>query len=129
MTSVAVRAWLVSLAALALGGAGLTSLAAGSTVTSLTRMAVAAAVLSAYTALVGLVVTPRADRTWTRCLRWGGLVPGVIAITTAALVASRSDLGHGILSGLPWVLGALVVCLLGPRLPAVPLPRWRRGRT
>lgn len=127
MTSVAVRAWLAATAALALGGAGLTSLAAGSTVTSLTRMAVAAMILSAYTALVALVVTPRADRTWTRCLWWGGLVPGVIAITTAILVASRSDLGHGIVYGLPWVLGALIVCLLGTRLPAVPLPRWRRS--
>lgn len=127
MSSIAVRAWLVALVGLALAGAGVTSLAAGSTVTSLTRMAIAAAVLSAYTALVALIVTPRAERTARRCLWWGGLVPGMVAIATAVLVAASSGLLRGLLYASPWLLGALVVCLAGPWLPALPpLPRLRR---
>ena len=59
MRSTAVRAWLVGLVgASAWPGAGVTSLAAGSAVTSLTRMSVAAGVLAAYTAAAALLVTP-----------------------------------------------------------------------
>ena len=127
MTSIAVRAWLTAIVALGLAGAGVTSLAAGSAVTSLTRMAVAAGVLAAYTAAVGLLVTPRAERTWRRCLWWGGLVPSVVAMLTAALVAVESGAGQGLLLALPWLLGALPVCLAGRWLPALPrLPRLRR---
>ena len=57
--STAVRAWSVALVAVALAGAGVTSLAAGSAVTSLPRMSVAAGALAAYTAVVALLVTPR----------------------------------------------------------------------
>jgi len=127
VTSVAVRAWVAAVAGLALAGAGVTSLAAGSTVTSLARMAAAAGVLAAYTAVVALIATPRAERTWLRCLWWGGLVPGVVAILTTVLVTTQSGLGPGIGYGLPWLLGAVPVCLAGRWLPALPpLPRLRR---
>ena len=127
MTSIAVRAWLTAVVAVALAGAGVTSLAAGSAVTSLTRMAVAAGVLGAYTAAVALLVTPRSERTWRRCLWWGGLVPVVIAVVTVVLVGGQSGLGAGVVFGLPWLLGAVPVCLAGRWLPALPpLPRLRR---
>ena len=126
MRSTAARAWLVGLVAVGLAGAGVTSLAAGSAVTSLTRMAVAAGALGAYTAVVALLVTPRTERTWLRCLWWGGLVPVVIAVVTMVLVAGRVGPGPAVLAGLPWLLGALPVCLLGPWLPALPPLRLRR---
>lgn len=127
MTSIAVRAWLTAVVAVALAGAGVTSLAAGSAVTSLTRMAVAAGVLGAYTAAVALLVTPRSERTWRRCLWWGGLVPVVIAVVTSVLVGGQSGLAAGAVFGLPWLLGAVPVCLAGRWLPALPpLPRLRR---
>ena len=125
--STAVRAWSVALVAVALAGAGVTSLAAGSAVTSLPRMSVAAGALAAYTAVVALLVTPRRERTWRRCLWWGGLVPLVIAIVTVVLVASRVGLAPAILAGLPWLVGALPVCLAGRWLPALPPLRLRRG--
>jgi hypothetical protein len=118
--SVSLRAWVVSAAALALAGAGVTSLAAGSAVTSLPRMAVAAGILAAYTALVALVVTPRAERTWARCLLWGGLVPALVAMVTLLLVGAESGVSAGLLRSLPWLLGALPVCLGGRWLPALP---------
>lgn len=126
MRSPALRAWLVALVAVGLAGAGVTSLAAGSAVTSLTRMSVAAGVLAAYTALVALLVTPRDERTWVRCLAWGGLVPLLIAVVTAVLVTSRTGLAPGALAGLPWLVGALPVCLAGPWLPGLARLRWRR---
>ena len=127
MTSIAVRAWLTAVVAVALAGAGVTSLAAGSAVTSLTRMAVAAGVLGAYTAAVALLVTPRSERTWRRCLWWGGLVPVVIAVVTVVLVGGQSGWARGPVFGLPWLLGAVPVCLAGRWLPALPpLPRLRR---
>lgn len=127
MRSIAVRAWLVALVALTLAGLGITSLAAGSTVTSVTRMAVAAGLLAGYTAAVALVVTPRAERTLGRCLWWGGLVPVVLALATVALVGVRSGAAAGLGSGLPWLLGALPVCLAGRWLPSLPpLPKLRR---
>jgi len=127
VTSIAVRAWLTAVVAVALAGAGVTSLAAGSAVTSLTRMAVAAGVLGAYTAAVALLVTPRSERTWRRCLWWGGLVPVLIAVVTVVLVGGQSGLASGVVFGLPWLLGAVPVCLAGRWLPALPpLPRLRR---
>ena len=127
MRSTAVRAWLVALVAVSLAGAGVTSLAAGSAVTSLTRMAVAAGALGAYTAVAALLVTPRRERTWRRCLWWGGLVPLVIAVVTGVLVAGRVGPAASVLAGLPWLVGALPVCLAGPWLPALP-PLNLRGR-
>lgn len=127
MRSTAVRAWLVALVAVSLAGAGVTSLAAGSAVTSLTRMAVAAGALGAYTAVAALLVTPRLERTWRRCLWWGGLVPLVIAVVTGVLVAGRVGPAAAVLAGLPWLVGALPVCLAGPWLPALP-PLSLRGR-
>ena len=127
MRSTAVRAWLVALVAVSLAGAGVTSLAAGSAVTSLTRMAVAAGALGAYTAVAALLVTPRRERTWRRCLWWGGLVPLVIAVVTGVLVAGRVGPAAAVLAGLPWLVGALPGCLAGPWLPALP-PLSLRGR-
>ena len=124
--STAVRAWSVALVAVGLAGAGVTSLAAGSAVTSLPRMSVAAGALAAYTATAALLVTPRRERTWRRCLWWGGLVPVVIAVVTVVLVAGRVGLAPAILAGLPWLIGALPVCLAGPWLPALPPLRLRR---
>ncbi len=129
MRSTAVRAWLVGLVAVGLAGAGVTSLAAGSAVTSLGRMSVAAGALAAYTAAAALLVTPKRERTWQRCLWWGGLVPAVIAIVTTVLVASPVGLPAAVLSGLPWLVGALPVCLAGPWLPALPSLRLRRRET
>lgn len=122
----ALRAWLVGLVALGLAGAGVTSLAAGSAVTSLTRMSVAAGVLGAYTAVVALLVTPREERTWARCLWWGGLVPVLLAVVTVVLVWGSSGPATAAVAGLPWLLGALPVCLLGPWLPGLPTLRLRR---
>ena len=127
MRSTAVRAWLVALVAVSLAGAGVTSLAAGSAVTSLTRMAVAAGARGAYTAVAALLVTPRRERTWRRCLWWGGLVPLVIAVVTGVLVAGRVGPAAAVLAGLPWLVGALPVCLAGPWLQALP-PLSLRGR-
>ena len=127
MRSTAVRAWLVALVAVSLAGAGVTSLAAGSAVTSLTRMAVAAGALGAYTAVAALLVTPRRERTWRRCLWWGGLVPLVIAVVPGVLVAGRVGPAAAVLAGLPWLVGALPVCLAGRWLPALP-PLSLRGR-
>jgi hypothetical protein len=124
--STAVRAWSVALLAVGLAGAGVTSLAAGSAVTSLPRMSVAAGALAAYTAVVALLVTPRQERTWRRCLWWGGLVPVVIAIVTVVLVAGRVGVAPAVLAGLPWLIGALPVCLVGRWLPALPPLRLRR---
>lgn len=126
MRSTALRAWSVGLIALGLAGAGVTSLAAGSAVTSLTRMSVAAGVLGAYTAVVALLVTPRDERTWARCLWWGGLVPVVIAVVTVVLVWGRGGPATAVLASLPWLLGAVPVCLLGPWLPGLPTLRLRR---
>ena len=126
MRSTALRAWLVGLVALGLAGAGVTSLAAGSAVTSLTRMSVAAGVLGAYTAVVALLVTPRDERTWARCLWWGALVPVVITVVTVVLVWGRDGPATAALAGLPWLLGALPICLLGPWLPGLPTLRLRR---
>ena len=127
MRSTAVRAWLVALVAVSLAGAGVTSLAAGSAVTSLTRMAVAAGALGAYTAVAARGGTPRRARAWRRCLWWGGLVPLVIAVVTGVLVAGRVGPAAAVLAGLPWLVGALPVCLAGPWLPALP-PLSLRGR-
>lgn len=126
LRSPALRAWLVALVAAGLAGAGVTSLAAGSAVTSPTRMSVAAGVLGAYTAVVALLVTPRDERTWARCLWWGGLVPVLIAAVTVVLVWGSVGPAAAALAGLPWLLGALPVCLLGPWLPGLRAPRLRR---
>ncbi len=124
--STALRAWLVGLVAVGLAGAGVTSLAAGSAVTSLTRMSLAAGVLAAYTALVALLVTARDERSWARCLAWGGLVPLLIAVITAVLVAGAEGWAPALLAAVPWLVGALPVCLAGPWLPALPRLRLRR---
>jgi hypothetical protein len=92
-------------------------------------MSVAAGALAAYTAAAALLVTPKRERTWRRCLWWGGLVPVVIAIVTTVLVASRVGLPAAVLAGLPWLIGALPVCLAGPWLPALPPLRFRRRET
>lgn len=125
LRAVTLRAWLVAVAGLLLAGAGVTSLAAGSAVTSFTRMAIAAGVLAAYTAAVALIVTPRTHRTMLRCLVWGGAVPAAVAVVTVALVADQTSIGQGAAAGSVWLLGALPVCLAGRWLPD---PPWRRRR-
>jgi hypothetical protein len=117
MIKIAVRAWVVSALALAAAGAGLAALAAGSPVTSLGRMAVAAGVLAAYTATVGIVVTNRAARSRRRCLLWGAAVPTAVGMVNAIWVTMAAGISQGLLSSLPWLGGALLVSMFGPLLP------------
>ena len=112
--------------ALVLALVGLIRLSAGSTVVSLPRMALAAGVLSAYTAALAIVVTDRGLRTVRRCLVWGGGVPALVGVTNGALVTAAAGPGPGALSVAPWLVGA-AVSLLGPRLPDLRLLFPRRG--
>ncbi|WP_375426536.1 hypothetical protein [uncultured Friedmanniella sp.] len=113
------RAWAASSVTLLVSSAGLFAVSATSTTTSTARMAVAAAVLSALSSLAGLLVTDVAGRTLPRRVLWGGTVPIVWALGTAALVAATADLGPALLAGLPWLLGAAPVVALGARLPVL----------
>jgi hypothetical protein len=118
--------WAVAVMALIAAGAGVSSLAGGMSDTSIGRMALAAGVLSAYTAAAGLVVTRRTERTRLRCLLWGGTVPILVGLLNAALVTPRAGLLAGLVSALPWLAGALLMVALGPFLPAIRLPSWAR---
>ena len=126
MIRLTLLAWLVSGSALALACVGVATVTAGSPVTSLARMALAAAVLAAYTAAVGILVTRRNSRTRRRCLMWGAAVPAAVGLITAAAVTTAAGIGPGLLSALPWLGGALLVAALGPRLPELRLPAWAR---
>jgi hypothetical protein len=127
MIRLTVRAWVVSAVALAAAGAGVAAIAAGSPVRSLARMALAAAVLAAYTAAVGIVVTRRSSRSRRRCLIWGAAIPTGVGLINAAQVTALAGIGTGMLSALPWLGGALLVSAFGPLLPELRLPvRLRR---
>ena len=122
----ALRAWGFSLLALLVACAGLATLTASSSSTSLVRLAVAASVLSVYAATAALLMTKRSDRTRFRCLVWGGAVPLAVGIATALLAGSAGGFGSGLLALLPWLAGVLAAVLLGPWLPTLRLPRLRR---
>jgi len=117
MIKTTVRAWVVSAFALAAAGLGVAALAAGSPVTSLGRMALAAGVLAAYTAAVGIMVTSRAARSRRRCLLWGAAVPTAVGLLNAIWVTMAAGISQGLLSALPWLGGALLVSMFGPLLP------------
>jgi len=104
-------------------GAGMSALTASSSTTSLVRMDVAAAVLSTYAAVIGLLLTKRAERTRMRCLLWGGTVPVLVGVGTAVLVVAIAGAGAGVLALLPWLTGALAAWGLGPYVPDLRLPR------
>lgn len=120
------RAWGFALLALLVACAGLATLTASSTSTSLLRLGVAAAVLSVFAATVALLMTRRSERTRLRCLVWGGAVPLGVGIATAALAGSAGGFGYGMLALLPWLVGVLAALLLGPWVPTLQLPKLRR---
>jgi hypothetical protein len=120
-----VRAWGLAALALLAASAGMSVLTTSSSSTSVVRMDVAAAVLSIYAAAIGLLLTDRAARTRLRCLLWGGTVPVLVGVGTAALVAATAGAMAGLLAMLPWLTGALAAWGLGPYLPELRLPRFR----
>jgi hypothetical protein len=124
----ALRAWGFAVVALLVACAGLASLTASSTSTSLLRLGIAAAVLSVFAATVALLMTRRSERTRLRCLVWGGAVPLAVGIASAALAGSAGGFGYGVLALLPWLAGVVAAVLLGRWLPALRLPTLRRGR-
>ena len=122
----AARAWVVAALGLLVAAAGLRSLLVAGSVSSLTRSGIAAAVLSAYVAVLGIITTRRSDRTRLTCLLYGGVVPGVLAGATLAVVWSRAGVVPGTVAAVPWLTGPLLVWAVGRRLPALRWPRWRR---
>ena len=125
----ALRAWGFSLLALLVACAGLATLTASSSSTSLVRLAVAASVLSVYAATAALLMTQRSERTRFRCLVWGGAVPLAVGIATALLAGSAGGFGSGLFALLPWLAGVLAAVLLGPWLPTLRLPTLRRQQS
>jgi hypothetical protein len=119
------KAWGLAVLALLAASAGMSVLTASSSSTSLVRMDIAAAVLSTFAAAIGLLLTERAERTRLRCLLWGGTVPVLVGVGTAALVVATAGVGAGLLALLPWLTGALAAWGLGPYLPQLRLPRLR----
>jgi hypothetical protein len=123
------KAWGLAVLALLAASAGMSVLTASSSSTSLVRMDIAAAVLSTYAAAIGLLLTERAERTRLRCLLWGGTVPVLVGVGTAALVVATAGVGASLLALLPWLTGALAAWGLGPYLPELRLPRLLRHRS
>jgi hypothetical protein len=128
MMRTALRAWGFSILALVVACAGLATLTASSSSTSLVRLGVAASVLSVYAATMALLMTKRAERTRFRCLIWGGTVPLAVGVATALLAGTAGGPGSGMLALLPWLSGVLAAVLLGPWLPTLRLPTLRRRR-
>ena len=126
MIGTALRAWGFSVVALVVACAGLATLTAGSSSTSLVRLGVAASVLSVFAATMALLMTRRSERTRLRCLIWGGAVPLAVGIVTSVLAGSAGGFGYGILALLPWLVGLPAAVLLGQWLPALRLPALRR---
>ena len=126
MIGTALRAWGFSIVALLVACAGLATLTASSSNTSLLRLAVAASVLSVFAATMALVMTERSARTRFRCLVWGGAVPLAVGLGTALLAGSAGGFGSGVLALLPWLAGGLAAVALGPWVPTLRLPRLRR---
>ena len=126
--------WGLSLITLVAAAGGLSALTAGSTSTSLPRMAGAAAVLSLVSGFSGLLLAPRAQRSRGRCLLWGGAVSVLVGLGTALLVAGAAGPLAALWAALPWLAGPLLVWSAGPWLPAMRLPslsslrRTSRGR-
>lgn len=117
MMRTTLRAWATSLVALLVASAGLFAVSAASTTTSVARMAVAAAVLSALATAAALLVTDPDERSVGRRVLWGGAVPLVVGLATVLVVAAAAGLGAALLAGLPWVLGTALICTVGGRLP------------
>jgi hypothetical protein len=126
MMRTALRAWGFSAAALFVACAGLATLTASSSSTSLVRLSFAASVLSIFAATVALLMTHRSERTRLRCLIWGGSVPVGIGIATGLLAGSAGGFASGLLALLPWLAGVPAAVLLGPWLPSLQLPALRR---
>ena len=126
MIRAALRAWGFSVAALLAACAGLATITASTSSTSLVRLGLAASVLSVFTAAVALLMTKRSERTRLRSLVWGGAVPFAVGIGTALLAGSAGGFGYGILALLPWLVGLPAAVLLGRWLPTLPLPALRR---
>jgi hypothetical protein len=123
-----VRAGLSAAVGLVIATAGMSSIASGASPTSPLRISVAAGILSVYASLVAIMVTDRGLRTRPSCLLWGGLVPLLVGVANVVLVALSSGLVTGLISGVPWLAGPLLVTAVGPRLPAVRRPAWLRRR-
>ena len=122
----ALRAWGFAIVALMVACAGLATLTASSSSTSLVRLGVAASVLSVYAATMALLMTKRSERTRLRSMVWGGAVPLAVGIVTAVLAGSAGGFGSGLMALLPWLAGVPAAVLLGPWLPTLPLPTLRR---
>lgn len=120
--------WAAALLALIIAGAGMSATLSGSATTDPIRLSFAAIVLSCYAALVGVVVTERADRTRLRCLIWGGGIPILVAWLTTIVVMIDAGPATGIIAGAPWLVGPLLVALIGRRLPGFHPYRWVRER-
>ena len=129
MMRTALRAWGFSIVALVVACAGLATLTASSSSTSLLRLGIAAAVLSIFAAMVALLMTKRSERTRFRCLVWGGTVPVAIGIATGMLAGSAGGFASGLLALLPWLAGVAAAVLLGPWLPSLRLPTLRRRQS
>ncbi len=124
---ISLTCWGLSLVTLATAAGGLSALTAGSTSTSLPRMAGAAAVLSLISAVGGLLLAPHAERTRGRCVVWGGAVSVLIGLGTAILVAGAAGPLAALWATLPWLAGPLLAWSAGPWLPALTLPSLRRS--
>jgi hypothetical protein len=120
--------WTAALLALIIAGAGMSATLSGSATTDPVRLSFAAILLSCYAALVGTVLTERTDRTWLRCLVWGGGIPILVAWLTMIVVAADAGPLAGTLAGAPWLAGPLLVALIGRRLPGFHPYRWVRER-
>lgn len=120
--------WAAALVSLIIAGAGMSATLSGSATTEPVRLSFAAALLGCYAALVGVVVTERADRTRLRCVLWGGGIPILVGWLTAVVVAADAGPAAGLLAGAPWLAGPLLVALIGRRLPAFHPYRWLRDR-
>lgn len=120
--------WAAGLTSLIIAGAGMSATLAGSATTETQRLSFAAMVLGCYAAIVGVIVTERSDRTRLRCLLWGGGVPVLVGWVTTLVVTVDAGLGAGLVAGSPWLVGPLLVTLIGPRLPGFHPYRWIRDR-
>lgn len=87
--------WGAGLGSLIIAGAGMSATLSGSATTDPLRLSFAAVVLGGYAALVGVIVTERTDRTWLRCLVWGGGVPIMIGWLTTIVVTVDAGIAAG----------------------------------
>lgn len=120
--------WAGGLGSLIIAGAGMSATLSGSATTDPVRLSFAAMVLGCYAALVGVIVTERADRTRLRCVLWGGGVPIMVGWLTTIVVTVDAGVSSGLLAGSPWLVGPLLVILIGRRLPGFHPYRWIRDR-